>query len=97
MNSNRIAPFRTYTIPSAYSLFMSPNPTYALDGNGEGSLRSNPGNRRDIVPYPEDLLEDMVGNLSFLSIKMSKLLNVKRQREDLMKMIEFLKAKAKEK
>lgn len=42
MNSNRIAPFRTYTVPSAYSMFMSPNPSQALDGFREGRLVSDP-------------------------------------------------------
>lgn len=31
MESPRIAPFRTHTIQSAYSMFMSPNPTQALN------------------------------------------------------------------
>jgi hypothetical protein len=36
MHSHRIAPFRTYTVPNAHSMFLSPNPSQALDGPREG-------------------------------------------------------------
>lgn len=33
MNSPRIATFRTHTVQSPYSMFMSPNPCHPLDGD----------------------------------------------------------------
>lgn len=33
MNSQRLAPFRTYTVQSPYSMFMSPHPSHSLDGD----------------------------------------------------------------
>lgn len=33
MNSTRIAPFRTHTVQSAYSMYLSPNPCQVLDGD----------------------------------------------------------------
>lgn len=97
MNSNRIAPFRTYTVPNAYSVFMSPNPSQALDGMREGSTLLIAENRPDVVPFPEDIMEETIGNLNYITTKMTRLLYVKKQREDQMKMIELFKAKSKEK
>jgi hypothetical protein len=42
-------------------------------------------------------MEDMILNLNFVSAKMTRLLYVKKQREDLIKMIELFRAKNKEK
>ena len=33
MNSDRIAPFRTHTVQSPYTTYMSPNPYHVLDGD----------------------------------------------------------------
>jgi hypothetical protein len=33
MNSPRIAPLRTHTVQSPYSVYMSPNPCHVLDGD----------------------------------------------------------------
>jgi RNA binding activity-knot of a chromodomain len=42
MNSDRIAAFRTHTVQSPYSMYMSPNPYHVLDGDHSCKLRFIP-------------------------------------------------------
>lgn len=89
-SSQRIAPFRTHTLQSMYASFMSPYPTRALDP--EPQYMAN-----DVVPYPDELLETVCSQLESVQTKINKLLDVKRQREEQLKMIELFKKKNKEK
>lgn len=41
MNSPRIAAFRTHTVQSPYSMFMSPNPAHSLDGDHSSNIFYN--------------------------------------------------------
>lgn len=57
------------------------------------NLAENP----DVVPPADDLLESMLFQVDFMNTKISRLMEVKRQREEVMRMIELFKIKNKEK
>lgn len=69
---------------------MSPYPNRALDPEPQFITQ-------DFVPYPDELLETVCNQYESMQTKINKLLDLKRQREEQLKMIELFKKKDKEK
>ena len=89
--SNRLAPFRTHTVPSLDSKYLSPNPNKALDG-----VYEQPQGSRDLADTllaPDCIIENIAMQFESTGTKMHQLVQLSRERSVLEKKIELLKLK----
>lgn len=91
VDSPRIAPFRTHSVPNLESRFLSPAPNKLLDGTFE----LPPGQRdlADSLLPPDDMLEAFAAHSEAVGPKMARLAQVRRARAVLLKKLDALKGK----
>lgn len=80
MNSPRIAAFRTHTVQSPYSMYLSPNPCHVLDG--DHTYVPN------VTPTLDSLVSNLSDKLSFLKSLLDSYSTAKAQRA---KVIDYIR------
>eukprot|EP01019_Chilodonella_uncinata_P003404 GABU01004274.1.p1 GENE.GABU01004274.1~~GABU01004274.1.p1 ORF type:complete len:204 (-),score=33.73 GABU01004274.1:53-607(-) len=80
MNSDRIAPFRTHTVQSPYSMYMSPNPYHVLDGDHTFVP--------DETPTFDQVADGLTSQLEFATERLKTFKETKLRREVIMKRLQ---------